>query len=182
MGCGKSRLDHSDVDSNENVPVTKEVDVVESETEQAKIEAVLEATDIQSSKNRESKLPTFKQTTTGKPTVISRNLSRARKSENRREIELNAWGEKKLTKKNVQNIALKLQGESGDDSEFESEYGRDGVDLTSTHVTNDHETEKLMSNSLGPRSSPDGTNLTNYREGPNRISAALQKVNTTPVR
>lgn len=180
MGCGKSRLHHSDVDSNDNVPVAREVDVVESETEQAKIEAVLEATDMQGSKNRESKLPTFKQATTGKATVTSRKLSRARKSENGREIELNAWGEKK-TKKNAQNIALKPQGDSGDDSEFESEYGRDGVDLTSTQVTNDHETEKLMSSALGPRSSPDGTNLTNYSEGPNRISA-LQKVNTTPVR
>ena len=181
MGCGKSRLQHSDVDSNDNVPVTREVDVVESETEQATIEAVLEATDMQGSKNsRESKLPTFKQATTGKSTVTSRKLPRARKSENGRGIELNAWGEKK-TKKNAQNIALKPQGDSGDDSEFESEYGRDGVDLTSTHVTNDHETEKLMSNALGPGSSPDGTNLTNYSEGPNRISA-LQKVNTTPVR
>ena len=34
-------------DSNDNVPVTREVEVVESETEQAKIEAVLEATDMQ---------------------------------------------------------------------------------------------------------------------------------------
>ena len=76
MGCGKSRLQHSDVDSNDNVPVTREVEVVESETEQAKIEAVLEATDMPGSKNRESKLPTFKQATTGKPTVTSRKLPR----------------------------------------------------------------------------------------------------------
>ena len=34
-------------DSNDNVPVTREVEVVESETEQDKIEAVLEATDMQ---------------------------------------------------------------------------------------------------------------------------------------
>ena len=178
MGCGKSTLAHG-VDSNENdVIINKEDSVKENATEPGKIEAIeAKDTPLQDSGNSGSFAPQLKNKSVSKPTMMKRKLPRARKLDTGRQIE-NAWGATKV-QKNIENAPIKPQREKVADMDFEGEYGRDGVDLASSHVTNGYETDKLVNGTLGPRTSPDGTNFNNYKEGVNRAS---HKVNKTSVR
>lgn len=176
MGCGNSTPAHG-VDANleSDVIIIKDDNANEHTTEPAKIEA---AETADNSLQNESHNGGFAIKALRRPTMEKRGESRPRKSDVGREIE-NAWGASKATK-NAETV--KPQEQILNDLNFESEYGRDGVDLTSTHVTGDYETDKLVSDSLGPRTSPDGThNVANYSDGINR-TRVLHKVNTTPTR
>jgi len=158
MGCGKSTLAHG-VDANENdvIIVKEEHTDHENGTDPVKIEGVeaKENSLQESGRNQKAVI---------KPTMMKHRHSLTRKSDSGRGIE-NAWGDSKV-KKNVENTAAKPPRRPVlDDLDFESEYGRDGVDLTSTHVNN--EADKLLSSALGPRTSPDGTTFANNNEGIN---------------
>ena len=108
--------------------------------------------------------------------------TRSRKSQSGREIE-NAWGVSKAKTKLIEDVTEKPKGQmlrDMDDMDFKSEYGRDGVDISSTFVGNDA-TDKLVHASLVKRTSPDGTQFTKYSEV-TKNPRTLHKVNTTPIR
>ncbi|KAL9962282.1 hypothetical protein ACROYT_G031369 [Oculina patagonica] len=88
------------------------------------------------------------------------NLKRTIAKRDGKEIE-NAWGVSKV-KKNIENVVSKPGQAVLVD--FESEYGRDGVDLTSSQVEGDQDKERLISAKLGTRISPDGTYGADYIE------------------
>lgn len=90
----------------------------------------------------------------------------------------NAWGISR-GQKNIESS----QSEPGPEGliDLESEYGKDGVDLASSHVHGDHEvTEKVINNMSGARRSTDGTYSVNNSE---RMSnqRSIHKVNTMPI-
>ncbi|XP_020617456.1 uncharacterized protein LOC110055409 [Orbicella faveolata] len=86
------------------------------------------------------------------------NLKRSRPKRDREQIIDNAWSISKV-KKNVKNLESSQSRPKPEGLvDLESEYGKDGVDLASSHVYGDHQDkEKLINHSLGARMSPDGT-------------------------
>ena len=166
MGCEKSKLADG-LDANENTVIISKEDQANGNGEElVKIEGVEAAENSLHGGNREAG---------GKPTTVTNRQSRLRKSDGGREIE-NAWGAVKITK----NVELVVPGKRQifNDVDFESEYGRDGVDMTSTSVGGD--TDKLVNNSVVERTSPDGTNFLDYNEGMNK-PRDLCKVNTNSI-
>lgn len=90
----------------------------------------------------------------------------------------NAWGISR-GQKNIESS----QSEPGPEGliDLESEYGKDGVDLTSSHVHGDHEvTEKVFNKMSGARRSTDETYSVNNSE---RLSKqqSIHKVNTMTI-
>ena len=171
MGCGKSTLADG-LDANQNTVIISKEDQANGNGEElVKIEGVEAAENLLHDENQEA---------VSKPTMVTvtNRQSRLRKSDGGREIE-NAWGAEKATK-NVGEVAPgKPQVQILNDTDFESEYGKDGVDMTSTSVGQD--TDKLVNNCVDERTSPDGTNFGDYNEGMNK-PRALCKVNTNSIR
>lgn len=103
------------------------------------------------------------------------NLKRSGPKRDKEQIIDNAWGISKV-KKNLESSQSRPKPEGLVD--LESEYGKDGVDLASSHVYGDHQDkEKLINHSLGARMSPDGTYSVDNSE---RMSKrrSIHKVNT----
>lgn len=100
------------------------------------------------------------------------SLKRTTAKRDGKEVE-NAWGVSKV-KKNKENVVSKPAQE--EPADFESEYGRDGVDLTSSQVEGDQDNEKLISTKLGTRTLPDGTYYADYIERMGK-QRAIHKVN-----
>lgn len=109
------------------------------------------------------------------PVAKERNsLKRSRTKRDGEEIIENAWGVSKV-KKNLETAQSRPEQDGLVD--FESEYGKDGVDLASSHVHGDQDTEKLINNSLGARTSPNGTYSVDYSEQMGK-KRSIHKVNT----
>lgn len=85
----------------------------------------------------------------------------------------NAWGNTRVVNENLENTFNKPQVQKVDD--FGSEYGKDGVDLASSHVQSGQDAEKFVSNSLGARTSPDGTYSADYNERLNHERPGIHK-------
>lgn len=89
----------------------------------------------------------------------------------------NAWGITNV-KKNVKNLErTHLRPRPEEIVDLESEYGKDGVDLASSHVDGDHQDkEKLIKNSVSARTSPDGTYFVDNSERMSK-QRTIHKVN-----
>ena len=97
------------------------------------------------------------------------------KRPSRRSSEMeNAWGVVKVNK-NLENAFTNPQVPEVED--LESEYGKDGVDLASSHVQSGQDTDRLLGSSLGARTSPDGTYRGDYTERMNNQRPSIRKVN-----
>ena len=103
------------------------------------------------------------------------------KRNGREQIIDDAWGISKV-KKNVKNLEnSQSRPKPVELVDLESEYGKDGVDLVSSHVDGDHQDkEKLINNSLGTRTSPDGTYFVDNSKRMNK-QRSIHKVNTTQI-
>ena len=112
----------------------------------------------------ENQLITFNRT--GKE---SNSLKRTGTKRDGKGIE-NAWGVSKVSK-NIENEVISKPKEE-ELADFESEYGKDGVDLTSSHVDGEQDNEKLINSSLGTRTSPDGTCI-NKQRGIHKVNIML---------
>lgn len=171
MGCGKSTQTHS-VDDEDDLVITREGQVNGNKTEQVKIEGI-EATENSSQDSGQNGYHP-----PDRPVIQKNRQIRPRKFQSRREIE-NAWGVSKAKTNIIEDVTEKPKGQMLRDMDFKSEYGRDGVDMSSTYVGND--TDKLVHTSLVKRTSPDGMHFTKYSEV-TKNPRTLHKVNTTPIR
>lgn len=84
----------------------------------------------------------------------------------------NAWSVSKVSKNIEKEVIRKPAREVEELADFESEYGKDGVDLTSSHVDGAQDNEKLINNSLDTRTSPDGTCI-NKQRGIHKVNIML---------
>lgn len=169
MGCGKSTLADG-LNANQNSVIISKEDQANGDGEElVKIKGVEAAENFLHDENQEA---------VSKPAMVTNRQSRLRKSDGGRGIE-NAWGAEKVTKNVEEVVPGKPQVKILNDTDFESEYGRDGVDMTSTSVGRD--TDNLVNNCVGERTSPDGTNFRDCNERMNK-PRALCKVNTNSIR
>ena len=115
------------------------------------------------------------------PVKERNSLKRSRPKRDGEQIIDNAWSTSKI-KKNVKNLEISQSRPKIEDLvDMESEYGKDGIDLASSHVHGDHQKkEKLISNSLGARKSRDGTYSVDNTERMSK-QRTIHKVNTMPI-
>lgn len=180
MGCsGSQPAQGVNANDSETIIFSKEnsADGKADQLGSAKI-AVLETTEnlLQESNAAEENQLNLTSEPVNRPAREGDSLERTRTKRDGKEVE-NAWSVSKA-KKNIEKVVTKPVHEELDD--FESEFGKDGVDLTSSHVHGDQDNEKLTKNSLGIRTSPDGTHDVDYsdRMGKQR---SIHKVNTAVI-
>ena len=112
-----------------------------------------------------------------KPGIKNRNSFERGERSSQRATVANAWGTSN-TRKNVELSGIS-DGLRDGTTDFENEYGRDGVDMTSSKVTKNRDTDKENSGSPSFRTSPaDQTLYDGFASQLNR-QRFQRKVNTT---
>ena len=163
MGCnGSQPIQEINAEESEAVNLSKEHSVNENvdQPRQAKADGMNTTANLLQDAN---------------PTAKERNsLKRPKAKRDGEEIIENAWGVSKV-KKNLENAQSRPKQEGLAD--VESEYGKDGVDLASSHVQGNQDKEKLIHNSSGARMSPEGTHSVDYSERMG-MQRSIHKVNT----